>query len=143
MSHTVSRGYHKASRWSTPATIILIGLGGSPINTSLHLKGALTAMEQFFNWVLDGIATDNNSMPKGERPPIAAGICALSITLEVVSIIGDSREVTVSVAGQLANRHLLTLKKLREQQTADLHNVLQLHHFLTELIRQGERNSKW
>jgi len=81
VSFTTSRSIHTVARWRTPALVILKGLdsGTAP-------KGAITALERFFNWTIAGIALERRQNID-RKIPLAGAICALTIALKAFRLL--------------------------------------------------------
>ena len=140
MSHTVSRGMHTASRWSTPALVVVeqIELAAHGTTEVSIPRGALEALEQFFHWVLVGISRGER-IPMDPRVPLMASICALSIASDALAAMSQKRP-TIYIIKRLAQRHLALIRKMKDAQgmAGAKTERERLRRFLVVIVRQGQ-----
>ena len=129
MSHTVSRGFHNASRWLSPALAVEEYM--EDLEKRIPL-GALVALDQFFTWVLAGISRDERKLVDS-RIPVMAGVCAFSIATNVFD------NAHQSVVRRQTERLSVSVRKLRDGKGLSPTESTHLRRFLAGLIRQGKR----
>ena len=137
MSMTVSRGLQRISNWSGVAASVAEYLEQSTAGTHQEARiprGAIRALQQFFEAVLEGEAIGRRERTRDDIPPMA-GICCYAIASEVLTSIRGIEPSSKEVASR-AQAHLETLRIL--QQGGQPKNTAHgLFEFATHMMRLG------
>ncbi|MBX4195877.1 hypothetical protein KW796_02930 [Candidatus Parcubacteria bacterium] len=138
MSHTVSRGLHRASHWLAAAyavrEMLLLKPGASVLSSGIGI-GALESMERFFTWTLEGL---KEPIDRNWRiPTMAPASCYTTFALVLK---GLGLVYGPNMIRQQATAHLSLIKSIKAGYVlvGKPHQRDRLARFLTELIRQGE-----
>lgn len=132
---TRSRGWHTATRYSTPALVVAEWLKKDRRNRDEKIDGALVVLSQFFCLILCGYED-----PLDKKRNTIAGLCATGIAGGVLREM-NGVPPTVDDLTNTVEAHLTTVNRLlsRERLRFASPELEGLRIFLSVLHKQGER----
>lgn len=144
MSQTVSRGLVDASHWTGMASAVASYLEAwlaDQVKSRQLPKGQFQAASRFFRYVTQGVALDRGEI-LDPNVPTMAGISNLTIATEVLSALPKADLAESAAVQAMVERYQKCLRAIQKGgpiPEIDRSTVQELHDFLRELQRQGNR----
>lgn len=148
MSHTVSAGFQRMSRWSGVAASVAEYLGLLIANTHHGTKvpiGTIRGFEQFFDCVREGFVINRNQGRRIREIRIMAAICCYDIAVEVMTGLDRYHSVPAAeTVDDTAMRHRAILRRILAGASVQhrMEEVKALFEFTNHLMQSGSKDAE-